>query len=143
MTHRVLALVTLVFLVVAPLFAGDVFPDVEYISGKAGLANKVKGQLMLDERGVTFNNNNGADVFNLPIQSVTGATSSVSRDEGSFGRKMALGIFASKTEEFLTVHTETPQGAEAIMLKCKKHTSQGMADKIQFQVKHAAQPAAQ
>jgi hypothetical protein len=142
MTRRASFLTSLVLLVAAPLVAGEVFPEVEYVSGRAGLNQKVKGQLILDERGVTFKNKDGADVFSLPIQSVTGATSSVNHDEGSFGRKMALGIFAGKTEEFLTVHTEGPQGAEAIMIKCKKHTSQGIADKIQFQAKHAAETAA-
>ena len=139
MSRMGMALVSVVFLTATPLVASDVFPDVEYVSGRGGLDHKVKGTLMLDERGVTLKDKNGAEVFSLPIKSVTAASSSVNRDEGSFGRKMALGIFASKTEEFLTVHTEGPQGAEAIMVKCKKHTSQGMADKIQFQVKHAAE----
>ncbi len=126
-------------LTLAPLSAlAESFPDVEYTSGHAGLDHKVKGTLTIDDQSVSFQDKNGTAVFTLPIKTVTSASSSVNHDEGSFGRKVALGIFASKTEEFLTIHTEGPQGAEALMLKCKKHTSQGIADKIQYQAKRAA-----
>jgi hypothetical protein len=131
-----------ILLAASPLLAGDVFQEVEYVSGRTGLDHKVKGQLVIDDHAVSFKDKNGADVFTLAMSTISSASSSVDRDEGSFGRKMALGIFASKTEEFLTLHTEGPQGAEAIMLKCKKHTSQGMVDKIEYQLKHASQTAA-
>lgn len=119
-------------LVAQPLSAADVFPDTEYISGKGGFAQKIKGTLSIEESQVRFANKNGQEVFVIPIASVKQATNSKERDEGSFGRKAMLGIFASKTEEFLQVDTEASGGAEAVVFKTKKKMSPGMAAKINF-----------
>ena len=58
--------------------------------------------------------------------------SGTQREEGSFGRKMALGIFASHTDEFLTIQTHNTAGAEGLVFKGKKKTGAGMAAKINF-----------
>ena len=62
----------------------------------------------------------------------------VEHDPGSFGRKAALGVFTSKREEFLTVKTSSPEGAEAVVFKTKKKTAEAMAAKIEFFAKKQA-----
>ncbi len=119
-----------------------VFPDTEYISGKSGYAQKIKGRLIIQESGIAFQSKEGNPVFEIPIATVKSVSGGVETDPGSFGRKMALGIFASKREEFLLVKTETADAAEAITFKCKKKTSDTMAAKIEFQRKKAQPPAA-
>ena len=119
-------------LVPVGLWAAESYPDTEYTSGRAGMDKKVKGTLVIDEENVSFRDKNGAQIFAIPMKSITNVTNASERDEGSFGRKMALGIFASKTEEFLTVTSESSNGAEAIVFKCKKKMSPGMVAKIQF-----------
>lgn len=120
--------------------AQDRFPDVEYISGKSGFDKKTKGSLVVDEKAVKFVNKDGGAIFELPIVSVVSASQSREKDEGSFGRKMALGIFAGKTEEFLQVETKTAEGAEVVVFKTKKKMSPGMAAKINFYVEKSAEP---
>src|SRR5262245_37551801 len=99
-------------LVAAPALCGDSFPGTEYVSGKSGVQNKVKGTLVVEENEVRFLAGNGAPVFSIPMASITRASASREHDDGSFGRKMALGIFAGKTEEFLQVESQTSTGAE-------------------------------
>jgi hypothetical protein len=124
----------------SPAVGGDSFPGTEYVSGKGGLQNKVKGTLVVEENEVRFQAASGAVVFSIPMTNVVKASDSKERDEGSFGRKAALGIFASKTEEFLQVDTKSEQGAEAVIFKCKKKTAPGMAAKINFFAKLKEQP---
>ena len=118
-------------------YAEDRFPDVVYTSGKAGFDQKIKGSLVVDEKAVKFVSKNGA-VFELPIATVISASQSREKDEGSFGRKMALGVFAGKTEEFLQVETKTAESAEVVIFKTKKKQSPGMAAKINFYVEKSA-----
>lgn len=129
---KVMALVMGGLVLAAPAFCGDSFPGTEYVSGKGGLQSKVKGTLVIEENEVRFLAGNGAAVFSIPMATVMKATDSREKDEGSFGRKAALGIFASKTEEFLQLDTQSETGAEAVVFKCKKKTAPGMAAKINF-----------
>src|SRR6266566_1106245 len=88
------------------VWAQEVFPDVEYIQGRTGFPETIK------------------DV-----------TNSLQTDPGSVGRKLMLGMFASKREEFLYLNTETSERAEAIVFKChKKNSSPDMMAKIKFQI---------
>jgi hypothetical protein len=128
------------FLWALPLGAADTFPDVEYISGRAGLKDKIKGTLVVDEQAIRFQDRKGKPVFSIPLEHVVAAVQSRDRDEGSFGRKMALGIFASKTEEFLRVETKSPEGADVVTFKTKKNQSPAMAAKINFQKEKAKTP---
>ena len=80
----------------------------------------------------------GAAIFELPIATITTASQSREQDEGSFGRKAMLGVFAGKTEEFLQVETKTSEGAEVVIFKTKKKQSPGMAAKINFFVEKSA-----
>jgi len=127
-----------------PLWAADTFPDVEYFTGKAGFNQKVKGFLVVDDKEVRFNDKKGSNIFVIPLENVVEATRSREHEEGSFGRKMALGIFASKNAEYLRIETKSPQGAEVLVFKTKKEQSPGIAAKINFQrdAKKAAAPPA-
>jgi hypothetical protein len=130
-------------LAAVPAMAGDTYPNTEYVSGKGGFNQKIKGTLTVDENAVTFQDKAGREVFSVPMAAVVSASNTKERDEGSFGRKMALGIFASKTEEFLQVDTKTDTGAEAIVFKTKKKMSPGMAAKINYYVEKRVGQTAQ
>lgn len=122
----------------APTWADEVFPDVQYISGSGVLIEKTKGTLVLTPTGVRFNSSKGDSLLEIPLAIIKTATNSVEEDPGSTGRKLMLGIFAGKKEEFIYINTETPDAAEVIVFKVKKKTSASTAAKIQFQMKKAA-----
>jgi hypothetical protein len=136
-------LVACALLVAGPAVAADSFGNVEYISGRAGFAKKVKGQLTVGEKDVSFADEKGKVLFSIPMVEIDKAEAGAQREEGSFGRKMALGIFASKTEEYLHVASHSATGAEAVVFKVKKHTGAGMATKITFWAGKAKAPAAE
>jgi hypothetical protein len=113
---------------------------VEYIAGRSGFEKKVKGLLTIDEKEISFVNQKGNILFAIPVAEIDKAEASTQREEGSFGRKMALGIFASKTEEYLHVQAHNAAGAEAVVFKVKKKTGVGMATKINFWAGQARGP---
>lgn len=131
-----------VLLAAATQAGAQSFPDTEYVSGKSGFEQKTKGTLVIEESQLRFQDKNGALVFAIPIGQVTDALDSREHNDGSFGRKVALGIFAGKTEEFLTVKTQSAESAEAVIFKCKKKTAPSMATKINFYAKRAKDAAA-
>jgi hypothetical protein len=119
------------------LWAQEVFPDVEYIQGRTGFAEKIKGKLAIGATGLEFVKNDST-VFTIPLETIKDVTNSLQTDPGGVGRKILLGVFASKREEFLYVNTETPERAEAIVFKChKKNSSPDMMAKIKFQMAKA------
>ena len=137
--------------VCAPLLAGaaiaaDSFKDVQYVSGKAGFAKKVSGVLTIDEGAVSFGDEHGKPLFSVPMAEIDKSDAGTQREEGSFGRKMALGIFASHTDEYLKIETHNASAAEGLVFKVKKNTGAGMAAKINYWSGRAkaatAQPAA-
>ena len=81
--------------------AQDVFPDVEYISGKDGFPDKIKGELIVSDSAVVFARKTGETLFTIPIASLTQASNNTEENPGSTGRKLLLGIFANKKEEFV------------------------------------------
>jgi hypothetical protein len=81
--------------------AADSFKDVQYVSGKAGFGKKVWGVLTVDEKAVSFSDERGKALFSIPIAEIDKSAAGTQQEEGSFGRKMALGIFASHTDEYL------------------------------------------
>jgi hypothetical protein len=122
--------------VVAPVqvWAQDVFPDVEYIQGRTGFSEKMKGRLVISATDVAFMKGDST-VFTVPLATIKDVTNSLQTDPGSVGRKLMLGVFSSKREEFLYLNTETAERAEAIVFKChKKNTSPDMMAKIKFQM---------
>jgi hypothetical protein len=126
-----------VLLMAAPQAHAQSFPDTEYVSGRSGFGQKTKGTLVVEEGQLRFQDKNGALVFAIPMSQITDALDSREHNDGSFGRKVALGIFAGKTEEFLTVKTQTADNAEAVIFKCKKKTAPGIAAKVSFYAKKA------
>lgn len=126
--------------------AQEVIPDVEYMTGKGGFEDKIKGQLVLTDSAVTFVNKQGANVFTIPVSTIKDVTQNVSEDPGSTGRKLLLGVFANRREEYVYIGTETAETAEGIVFRTKKNTSLGIVNKIKFLVRRAGgtlTPAAQ
>jgi hypothetical protein len=126
----------------AVAWSQEVFPDVQYISGRAALPVKIKGSLVLSGSELRFNNDKGESMMVMPFSMIKNVTNSVEQNPGSTGAKIMLGVFASRKEEFLYVNTETTEAAEALVFKVKNKTSPGMIAKIQFQMKKAAAAAA-
>jgi len=125
---------------VSQVFAEEVFP-IEYVSGHAGMEKKIKGTLMLDDAAVHFRDNEGKEIFAIPMKGITKAVSSTEKSSGSFGRKMALGVFASKDEEFLDIDWRSDKEAEGVVFKTKSKQSPGIAAKVNFYRDKAAPPA--
>jgi hypothetical protein len=125
----------------APLPAQEVVPDVEYISGHEGFPHKVKGSLSISDSAVTFVGKHGTVLFVIPMAKIGAVSNSVEENSGSFGRKLALGIFASKKEEFVYLNWEDAERAEAIVLKTKGKMSPGIVAKLKFHQKRAVPPA--
>lgn len=138
---RWMAFALSVAVVPAPLAAQEVFPDVEYVSGHEGYTSKIKGQLILSDTELRFVGKQGTEVFSIPLVRITQVTNSVETNPGSFGRKLALGIFASKKEEFVYVTWEDETTTEAIVLKTKDKASPAMVTKVRFNQKRAGSPA--
>ena len=117
----------------AQAWAQEVFEDVEYIQGRTGFPDKIKGKLVLTDTELKFVKDD-ATLFTVPLETVKDVTNSLTTDPGGVGRKLLLGAFSSKREEFLYVNTESPERAEVIVFKChKKNSSPDMMVKIRFQ----------
>jgi len=106
----------------AQAWAQEVFQDVEYIQGRTGFPNKIKGKLVLTATELKFVKNDST-LFTIPLETVKDVTNWLTTDPGGVGRKLLLGAFSSKREEFLYVNTESPERAEAIVFKCHKKDS--------------------
>ena len=106
----------------AQAWAQEVFEDVEYIQGRTGFPNKIKGKLVLTATELKFVKNDST-LFTIPLETVKDVTNWLTTDPGGVGRKLLLGAFSSKREEFLYVNTESPERAEAIVFKCHKKNS--------------------
>jgi hypothetical protein len=140
---RLFAFAFVAMLVPSVAHAQDVFPGVQYISGHAGLTQKIKnGTLVLTATQLRFKNEKGDSVLVLPLPIIKSVSNSVEQNPGSTGAKLMLGVFASKKEEFLYVNTETADAAEALVFQVKNKTSPAMVAKIQFQMKKAAEAEA-
>ena len=118
--------------------AEEVFRDVQYVSGHAGMEKKVKGMLTLAGQELRFEAKDGKGSITIPLAEIVSVTNSVEQNPGSTGAKLMLGVFASKKEEFLYVNIENQNGAEALIFKTKDKTSPAMVAKITFQMKKAA-----
>ena len=116
-------------------WAQTVYSDVEYIRGREALPDKIKGQLIINDSTIGFARKDGQEVMSIPIEAVKDVSNSFQNDPGSFGRKLALGIFASRKEEFLYLNTETPERAEVLVFKTKKNMSPEMMAKIRHNMR--------
>lgn len=132
---RMLLGVSLVLTVCSAARADDVF-KAEYISGKAGFENKIKGELTVDAQALTFRDGKKT-IFTIPIASVTKASNAVENNTGGLGRKIMFGNFSNRSEGFVYVTTETADAAEGIVFKVDQKAPAGIVAKIEFAVKKA------
>ena len=128
-------------LVASAAWAEDLFPDVQYVSGRAGFDSKIKGSLALSAGELRFTDKEGKPLFTIPLAEITDVSNSIEQNPGSTGAKLMLGVFASKKEEFVYVNTETSSAAEALVFKVKNKTSPAIVTKIKFQLKNSKAPA--
>lgn len=105
----------------AGLPAQDAF-NVEYVCGKSGFKNKVKGQLVVTDTLVSLVGANGSPVFAIPSDLVGDAFSNA-------GGQMLLG-FCTNKGEVAYVYTEASGKAEAIAFKTEKGMSQRIVARI-------------
>jgi hypothetical protein len=122
--------------------AQTVYPDVEYVQGREGMPDKVKGELAIGDSTIVFAAKDGRELISVPIDQVTEVTNSFQTDPGSFGRKLAFGIFASRKSEYLYVNTETPDRVEVLVFKTKKNMSPDMMARIRHNLKAPAHAGA-
>jgi hypothetical protein len=115
--------------------AADTF-KVEYVSGKEGFSDKIKGQLVVSEQSLTLMDGKKV-VFTIPMTAVTKASDEVQNNSGGYGRKLMFGGFSNRSEGFLYVTTETESAAEAITFKVDQNEHAAITAKIQFAAKKA------
>ena len=143
MRFAVKAVGVLLLTTASAVHAQTVYPDVEYIQGREGMPDKVKGQLTIGDSTIVFSAKDGREMISLPVEQITEVTNSFQTDPGSFGRKLALGIFASRKSEYLYVNTETRDRVEVLVFKTKKNMSPEMMAKIRHNLRVPAHsPAA-
>jgi hypothetical protein len=122
----------------AKLFAQDIVADVEYFTGREGVAEKKKGILVLSADGVKFAEKNGDKIFDIPMATITQVERSTDIRDPSVGKKLLFGSLAgSRKQEFVTISTETESTAEAIIFKLKQNTGAAAVAKINFYRKKA------
>jgi len=127
---------------VSTAWADLTFPEVQYVSGKPGFEKKLKGTLILTETELRFAAKEGSTGFTVPLAEIKDVSNSIETNPGSTGAKIALGIFASKKEEFIYVNTETKDAAEALIFKVKNKTSPAIVAKVKFQLKKVSETTA-
>lgn len=122
----------------AALHAQEMFPDVEYVAGKDGFADKAKGTLILGAEELRFVNKDGNLIFAVPVASITEVTQDVQVRDASVGKKLLFGGLAgSRKQEFVQITSESATTAEGIVFKVKQGTSVNVVAKIKFAVKRA------
>jgi len=131
---------SLAFLGVAPVGAQDVFKDVEYLDGKAGFPNRIKGTLIVAPQALRFLDQDGEMVFSIPIETIKDVTNDVQIRDASVGMKLLFGGLAgSRKQEFVQISTESADCAEGVVFKVKQNQSLNATAKIRFAVKRAAE----
>ncbi len=118
--------------------AQEMFPDVEYVAGKDGFAEKAKGTLVLGPEELRFVNKDGNLIFSIPVASITEVTQDVQVRDASVGKKLLFGGLAgSRKQEFVQITSESATTAEGVVFKVKQGTSVNVVAKIKFAVKRA------
>lgn len=133
-----LALVAFALVPLGALRAQDMFPDVEYVSGKDNFPEKKKGTLMIGTDELRFVDKNGQLIFAIPLSNVTEVTQDVQIRDGSVGKKLLFGSLAgSRKQEFIQITAESENSAEGVVFKVKQGTSINIMAKVKFAVKKA------
>jgi hypothetical protein len=124
------------FTATRPAQAQDLFSDVEYISGHAGMDDKVKGVLLVGESEVKFTRKDGTVLMALPIAGITEVNNQTDVRDASVGKKLLFGGLAgSRKQDFVQITYETADLAEGLVFKVKQGTATGVVAKIKFAVK--------
>ncbi len=132
------SLTVLCLVTAASLHAQEMFPDVEYVAGKDGFADKAKGTLVLGPEELRFVNKDGNLIFAIPVASITEVTQDVQVRDASVGKKLLFGGLAgSRKQEFVQITSESATTAEGVVFKVKQGTSVNVVAKIKFAVKRA------
>lgn len=145
--NRSVALV--VFLAIRiSMFAQAVAPperfSVEYITGHAGGKAHSKGSLTIGADALRFDDDyyqkktpqQTKTLFVIPLSTIAAAAASTER-ENYFG---AFSANAVRNQDYVTIRTETGQGAEAIVFKAGEKQAVGIVAKIEFAAKKAKEP---
>ena len=130
------ALAALACLAALPALAQESFKS-EYISGKAGMDKQLKGILVITETEIRFTDDKGATLITVPMNTLTEAKATREHESGSVGRKLMLGGFASKNQEYLELDFKTDKEAGAYVFKTEKKQSAQLAEKIKFYMEKA------
>lgn len=136
--YRFFALSLLLVAPAARLEAQEMFPDVEYVAGKDGFADKEKGTLVLGTEELRFVKKDGNLIFAIPVATITEVTQDVQIRDASVGKKLLFGGLAgSRKQEFIQITAETDKSAEGVVFKVKQGTSVNVVAKIKFAMKKA------
>jgi len=117
----------------AQAWAQEVFQDVEYIQGRTGFPDKIKGKLVLTATELKFVKNDST-LFTIPLETVKDVTNWLTTDPGGVGRKLLLGASLRSERGFCTSIPSRPSVPRRSSSKChKKNSSLDMMAKIKFQ----------
>jgi hypothetical protein len=91
------------------LSAQDVFPEVEYFSGHAGMDRHQKGILLLSDSVLRLNDaNTGAIYLEIPLAGITEVGNQTDVRDASVGKKIMFGFLAgSRKQDFVQITYET------------------------------------
>jgi len=119
-----------------PAAAQDMFPNVEYIAGRAGMEDKKKGTLLVGDTELRLADKKGETILAVPLATITEVSNSTERKDAGFAKKAAFGIFAgSKKEDFVVIASQTATDAEALIFKIhEKNVAPGLVAKLKFRL---------
>jgi hypothetical protein len=138
MRRALLAAIAIMCCAARAAHAQDMFQDTEYISGKSGFDEKVKGTLFVAPQAMRFMTKEGTVLFSIPIEHITEASQDVQIRDASVGKKLLWGGLAgSRKQEFVQVTTESEETAEGVVFKVKQGTSVNVIAKIRYAMKKA------
>jgi hypothetical protein len=79
-------------------------------------------------------------IFVIPLATITAVTGSIEREDAHSAATLLLGWqHQEKSQDYVTITTETAESAEAFVFKVGPHESAGIVAKINFAVKQAKQ----
>ena len=112
---------------------GDEYAGCEYLRGQPGFPKRMKGALLIGEKGVQFKDKNGRIAFSIPVEAIEDARRST-QDGLEWVQTGPSGFVALNTEEFVGIDIRTAEGARTTIFKVRRRQGPGMAAKIRFWV---------
>ncbi len=77
-------------------------------------------------------------LFTIPWTTITNVSGTIEREDEHGAATLLLGWqHQERSQDYVTITTETPAGAETFVFAVGSHQSAGIVAKIQFAVKHA------